>query len=192
MNINSDTKDKIKQATKELIFCDGRFNATTEEIAYKAGVSRTIIHYYYRSTEELFLTIFDEALQDFLILNEVLHNKNLSLREKVSTYIDRTSAILSRYPFRDIYLITHITKSLGANKIGLNENIKDFLNEIKTAIAEKRLNYNEPVAFLIDMISLTTYPYVINNLLSKLDVDYNTVPQSFEARKSKVILHLLG
>lgn len=192
MDTNSTTKDKIKQAAKELIFCGGRFNATTEEIAQKAGVARTVIHYYYRSTENLFLTIYDEALQDFLILNEVLHLKDLSLKEKVSTYIDCTCAILNRYPFRDIYLITYIMKSQGASKMSLSENINDFLDEIQIAISEKKLGYTEPVAFLTDMISLTTYPYVINSLLAALGDGHNAAPESFESRKSKVMIHLFG
>ena len=192
MDTNSATKDKIMQAAKELIFCDGRFNATTEEIAQKAAVTRTVIHYYYRSMEKLFFSIYDDALEDFLILNEVLHLKNLSLKEKVSTYIVCTDAILSRYPFRDIYLITYIMKSQDVRKISLIENIKDFLNEIQIAISEKKVAYKDPVAFLTDMISLTAYPYVINILLSALRDDNNSAPESFESRKSTIMIHLFG
>ncbi|HYD90018.1 MAG TPA: helix-turn-helix domain-containing protein, partial [Flavobacterium sp.] len=49
-----DTERLIKETAKRVFFGEGRFNATTQEIADAAGVNRTLINYYFRSRDKLF------------------------------------------------------------------------------------------------------------------------------------------
>jgi len=58
------TEQMIKEAAKEAFFTKGQMYATTQDIADAAGISRTSLHYYFRSRDELMKQVFDEAVND--------------------------------------------------------------------------------------------------------------------------------
>ena len=55
------TYELIINTAKRLFFKEGKFNATTKEIANAAGVNRNLINYYFRSRDTLFELILKEA-----------------------------------------------------------------------------------------------------------------------------------
>jgi len=52
---DQDTEKLIMETAKNIFFGEGRFNATTQEIADAAGVNRTLINYYFRSRDKPYL-----------------------------------------------------------------------------------------------------------------------------------------
>ena len=62
---DSATEDLIKETAKRIFFAEGRFNATTQEIADAAGVNRTLVHYYFRSRDLLFEKVWMEGQTEF-------------------------------------------------------------------------------------------------------------------------------
>jgi TetR/AcrR family transcriptional regulator len=60
-NKDAATEELIKETAKKIFFKEGKFNATTQEIADAAGVNRTLINYYFRSRNTLFDLVFKEA-----------------------------------------------------------------------------------------------------------------------------------
>lgn len=60
-NAISDTERLIMETSMNVFFAEGRFNATTQEIADAAGVNRTLINYYFRSRNNLFEIVFQNA-----------------------------------------------------------------------------------------------------------------------------------
>ncbi len=61
---NAQTEQLIKDTAKHLIFQKGVLKATTQQIADEAGVNRALIHYYFRSREQLLDTLLQEAILD--------------------------------------------------------------------------------------------------------------------------------
>ena len=89
------TEQLIKDTAKRIFFSEGKFNATTQDIADAAGVARTVINYYFRSKDALFEQVFKEAMDDMkLRLEEVLLSK-LSFKKKIIRFIDVFSTELS-------------------------------------------------------------------------------------------------
>ena len=58
------TENLIKQKARILFFQKGFLNATTQEIADEAGVNRALIHYYFRSRDQMLDIILDETLKE--------------------------------------------------------------------------------------------------------------------------------
>ena len=55
------TEELIKNTAKKIFFGEGKFNATTQEIADAAGINRTLINYYFRSRDKLFEIVLQDA-----------------------------------------------------------------------------------------------------------------------------------
>ena len=74
------TQELIKETTKNLFFVQGRFAATTQEIADEAGVNRTLINYYFRSRDNLVQIVFDEAHRVEKEKSEVIMRSDLNFK----------------------------------------------------------------------------------------------------------------
>jgi AcrR family transcriptional regulator len=67
-NQNLETRERIIQATKEVMQARGLAGATTREIARAAGCSEGTLYNYFESKEELFLCVLREQLPSFIAL----------------------------------------------------------------------------------------------------------------------------
>ena len=82
------TEKLIKEKAKILFFQKGFLNATTQEIADEAGVNRALIHYYFRSREQMLDVLLDETLQEKRARVRKILTSALPFREKIANYID--------------------------------------------------------------------------------------------------------
>src|SRR5690625_5454760 len=83
-----ETEEKIKKTVSDLLFKEGRFNATTQEIADKAGVNRTLINYYFRSRDNLYTLVFQDAMHNEHMLRTRLLFSDLPFKEKGEKHIE--------------------------------------------------------------------------------------------------------
>jgi len=69
-----DTEAKILAAAGEVFRAKGRDGAKMQEIADAAGINKAMLHYYFRSKDQLFETVFTQAAQHFFEkLNGILN-----------------------------------------------------------------------------------------------------------------------
>jgi AcrR family transcriptional regulator len=96
---NTETKDKILAAAKELFAKKGFDGTSTREIVNAAGVNISLIAYHFGGKENLFFTLFDNFMKD------TYHNEtNLS----TSALLDEFEAIINyiiRLRFEDPQLV---------------------------------------------------------------------------------------
>ena len=84
------TQELIKETAMKLFFVEGKFDATTQEIADAAGVNRTLINYYFRSRDNLMNIVFEEAKEAENSKSVIIDNSKLPFREKVERYIENS------------------------------------------------------------------------------------------------------
>ncbi|KQS91700.1 hypothetical protein ASG21_04360 [Chryseobacterium sp. Leaf394] len=61
----SNTENKIKNATADLLLKDGNFGFILYDVAERSKKNRTVIHYYFRSRENLLVKTFKFFLRIF-------------------------------------------------------------------------------------------------------------------------------
>ena len=59
---------KIKEAARKVFLKKGMAGARMQEIADEAGINKALLHYYYRNKEQLFASVFQEIIKEFLPL----------------------------------------------------------------------------------------------------------------------------
>ena len=92
------TEKLIKEKARTLFFQKGFLNATTQEIADEAGVNRALIHYYFRSREQMLDILLDETLLEKKDRVRSILSSELSFREKIARYIDAVVDYGLKYP----------------------------------------------------------------------------------------------
>src|SRR5690554_7197445 len=104
------TYELIINTAKKLFFEQGKFNATTQEIADAAGVNRTLINYYFRSRDNLFNLIFEDAVRSEEKLRESVLFSELPFRQKLEAYLDESIRQAIEYPYLKTYIVSKINE----------------------------------------------------------------------------------
>ncbi|MDQ1095894.1 MULTISPECIES: TetR/AcrR family transcriptional regulator [Chryseobacterium] len=149
----SGAKEKIKDTAKYLLFTDGRFSATTQQIAQTAHTDRTAIHYYFRTRTNLVRTIIKEITNEFPApsWSDI---KDLPLKEKLIRYVIYNAQKSRKYPYLNIYMITQ--KEFAEYTEKLFFPLTEMIPEIMVCIRDGRLHYTSPIEFLADLISIVS------------------------------------
>lgn len=185
------TEQLIKDTAKRIFFAEGRLHATTQDIADAAGISRTSLHYYYRSRDELMRQVFYEAANT---ISDKLHGvmeSKLSFREKIEKMVDIFLSETLAYPYRETFLVTEMISN-NANLYKIKEeaepHMKIFLKEIEKEMKAGTIARMKPVQFMINLFSLISYPLLMQPLHKMLfdltDEEYRSI---IKERKKLVV-----
>lgn len=162
------TEFLIKQTAKRLFFGEGKFNATTQEIADAAGVNRTLINYYFRSRDNLFTIVFEDAQQKEINFTENVVFSNIPFREKIARYLDMYFEQAQEYPYLEIYMVTQMNQGSCFKDPELISRVLDkFYLEIALEMERGNIAKMRPEQFLLNMISLTSFPVSMRPLLQE-------------------------
>ncbi|MXS69662.1 TetR family transcriptional regulator [Flavobacteriaceae bacterium W22] len=163
-NKKDQTQELIKDTAKNLFFVQGKFNATTQEIADEAGVNRTLINYYFRSRDNLIQIIFNEAQRVEKEKSEIIMNSDLPLKQKISEFIEGSLSTSLQYPYLETYIVSQINKGTCHQKDIEERDLKRLYDDIEKEMDKGNIEKMAPVQFLINMVSLLVFPSAVRPL----------------------------
>ena len=185
------TEQHIKDTAKKIFFEQGRFNATTQDIAEAAGVARTVINYYFRSKDALFKQVFDEAMAETGAKMDSVLCTEIPFKEKVIAFIDMFTDEISLYPYKESFFISEINTHGFIPPVKEHPGFEIFFKETQEAVNKREIKQITPIDFLINILSLVAYPLLTRRLFEKTLAENNTnFTQLMQARK-KMIVDLL-
>lgn len=173
--------EKIKKSAIELLFVKGKFDSTSNDIADFAGVKRPLIYYYFKSVDQLLLTIIRETRteRDNLI-TEVLDGDE-ELSNKIRSIFEIHQKYTLKFPFRQVYVATH-------QNIELNEQIeknidfvtlKKLLRLFESGIKNNQIKIEDSRQILLLFVAFLNYPILMNSMGPKLlgisNIEYQKV-----------------
>ena len=185
------TQELIKETVKNLFFVQGRFDATTQEIADEAGVNRTLINYYFRSRDNLVQIVFDEAHKVEKEKSEIIMRSELPFKEKITHFIEGSLQTSLQYPYLETYIVSQINKGTCHKRDVEKEDLQIFYRDIKKEMELGNIEKVEPIQFIINMISLLIFPSAIRPLfMENMMIDDKEFDRLIADRKD-IILKLL-
>lgn len=193
-NPNDDlkTEELIKRTAKKLFFEQGKFNATTQEIADAAGVNRTLINYYFRSRDNLFNLIFEDAVRSEEKLRESVLYSEQPFRQKLEAYLDESIRQAIEYPYLKTYIVSKINEGIFYHeKKNLNHFFERFYTEFTEEVKKGNIEEMEPIQFVLNVVSLVSFPLAMRPLLqSSIQISDEEYDRIISERK-KIIIKLL-
>jgi len=163
-----DTEIRIKKTAKKLFFGEGKFNATTQEIADAAGVNRTLINYYFRSRDNLFNLVFEEAQEEEMEKSHAIMVSGLTFREKLERFIDDSMKSAMQYPYLETYLVTQMNQGcVSKNPDDFEKVQKQLKIELDEEIEKGNVAPISTVHFMLNIASLVSFPTCMRSLFQK-------------------------
>ncbi len=131
MDINKDqnTEQAILDAAEKLFLDKGFAMTTTTEIAKAVGCNQALVHYYFRTKEKLFTTIFENKAKLFISQFMKSSEENIPFMDKLQLKIEAHFDLMKANPKLPFLLFNELT----TNPERANS-IKDALSHIPKAI----------------------------------------------------------
>ncbi len=185
----------IKETAKRVFFQKGLLNATTQQIADEAGVNRALIHYYFRSRNQLFKIVLEDAVNETRDKIDSIFNSDEPFKTKISKYLDVFIDRNAEFPYIQNFIITEImqdpekTKEYFSRK--RNHIMKHIVPPLKKEIEKGNIKPVDPEHFIVNMMSMCSYPLIakpfIQNMFSYDDKTY----KKFLQERKQVIYKVL-
>ena len=186
----TDTAAKILKAAEEEFMEKGYGNAKMMSIAARAGVSHSMLHYYYRSKEKMFRMIFDEKAQLIVSILEGISGKGLGFKEIITQFVKNQFNLMmenDRFVWFMIDEIIHneenVTKVIDIVKPKLGEYLRWFNEELDKEIKAGNIKKIAPRDLIMNIVSLNASTFMYVPVLKKLEPEIN-VDEYLEGRRN--------
>jgi TetR/AcrR family transcriptional regulator len=163
------TEKLIKEKAKSLFFQKGFLNATTQEIADEAGVNRALIHYYFRSREQMLDTLLNETLKEKKHRMRTILSSDLPFREKIAVYIDAVVDYALAYPYLENFLISEMARNpskiqefCSKDRVKSVDLIRD---QLEAEIRKKKIAPISAEHFMVNLSAMCHYPLLAKSVL---------------------------
>jgi len=119
-----------------------------------------------------------------------------NFRKKIEHFIDVFMEQARNYPYLDIYMMSRLNDDVEKQNeiltdIKKTDKLKLFLTEIEEQMKLGTINKMPPVQFFINMLSLISYPQVMQPLLKKVFRYTDKQYQQMLAERKAIILKIL-
>ncbi|RFP63635.1 TetR/AcrR family transcriptional regulator [Hymenobacter lapidiphilus] len=185
------TEEHIKHTAKNIFFAEGNLHATTQEIADQAGVNRALINYYFRSRDQLFQQVLQEAMNSLFAKLHLLFTAKMDFREKIRQYIDTTIDQTATYPYLESFVIAELNRG-GALTPRFPDHLRQallgpFSDEVQAEVQKGTLPAATIEHFIINLMSLTTYPMMAKPIVKMIfNQDETTYRQCIHELKQQI------
>ena len=159
----------IFRAAEQVFHERGYDGARMQEIADLAGINKAMLHYYYRSKDRLFHTVFSETLGRILprVVEPLMSDLPLGLkiRRFVETYIDQ----LHRNPKMPGFIIHELNQHPERLREAALEHIGPVLpilrRQIDEAVNQGKIRPIRAEDLIANLVSLCVFPFLARPVL---------------------------
>lgn len=194
MRQNRNTEQEIVEAARKVFQEKGYKEATMRDIAAEANINMAMLHYYFRSKDNLFYIVFDEAFKLlYSDIIEILLNNEPDLFDKIRTIVNEYITFFQEKPYLPQFIIGEIIRN--PEKIGdrMQKNtslvlaFRAFSEQIKQEIEKGTIKQISAISLLLNMISLCVFPAIAKPMIVEaIGIEAATFDLTIEVRKKEV------
>ena len=169
-NQDIDVETRILEAATSVFVRKGLAGASMQDIADEACISRTSLHYYYRSKDKLFDTVFERVVGTLLSQQRHIINSDMTLSEKLKLFVDGYLDFMLDNP-GCVSFIVHELNTTPERMIhlilSLNIDIEKLKSQIVAEMKSNRQNEFDVAQFWASLIGMCIMPFVFKPMLTK-------------------------
>jgi len=176
------TEEKIFDAATDVFLDKGMDGARMQDIASHAGINKALLHYYYRTKDQLFNAVFEMIARKVLKKFAPVFEDNLSLEEKIRFFFKEHITFLQENPKLPAFVLNEINRNPARIKKLLKnvhfENLWQKLYEQhKSELGKYNITEDALPQLMVSIAALSVFPFVarglIEGIFDKVGVDFN-------------------
>lgn len=192
------TENKILETAKKVFFQKGFDGTRMDDIAKEAGTNKALLHYYFKSKEQLFAKIFDMHAAQILPNIEQILEQEGDIFNKLEHLVHNYITYLMQNTQLPIFVLTELNKNPDKTVAILQstnnfQKMQQLMGQIILEIQVGKIKPINPLHLVINIMSMCVFPFaakpMIQNMLKLSDADYTLI---LEQRKKEVIQFILA
>lgn len=141
------------------VFEEKGFSGTRmQEIADRSGMSKATLHYYFRSKENLFDKVFDQAISEFIPLVLTWEMSDLTWEERVTRFTEKMMEFIEKGSM--LFLVREINRNptLITRRHEGKKKVNRFVAYFEELVKEGKIRPVDPRLLYIFLNSLCFFP----------------------------------
>lgn len=162
------TEEKIYEAARRIFILKGMEGARMQEIADEAGMNKALLHYYFRSKENLFKAVFKDIVTKFFKKVSFTLSSDMPVKEKLGIFIDNYIDLISTNPYVPTFIINEINRDPEVMKsmfleagVEPEKILELFFGELST----HRETTIDPRHIVVSLFGMMVFPFIGRPLL---------------------------
>lgn len=150
----------------------GFHGARMQEIARRAGLNQSLLHYYYRTKGRLFEAVFQAATGQVMVPVLEILGGDYPLREKVERFTHTYIDLILAHPHVPGFVMEELRRNpgrlrhfVGERSAGLYTRLE---RQIVAAVDAGDIRPIEPEQFLVHLLALCVFPFVARPMVQTL------------------------
>lgn len=172
------TEEKIFMAATEVFAEKGMTGARMQDIADRAGINKSLLHYYYRSKDKLFKAVFDKLAETMFRKFASILSKEITFEEKIAYFLSEHISFLQKNPHLPLFIITEVARD--------PELLKKFISSVNLQTIGKTIKPDlnpgitetEIAHLMVTVVAMSVFPVmarpVVEAILAQQGIDYDT------------------
>ncbi|HPT20517.1 MAG TPA: TetR/AcrR family transcriptional regulator [Bacteroidales bacterium] len=194
MEKTRNVEQDIIEAARKVFQKNGFREATMRDIANEANINLAMVHYYFRSKDNLFYIVFDEAFRMlYEKITKIITNEKLDIFEKIRILVNEYISFFNKNPQIPLFIVREIIRNpeeIGDRmKININPvpTFNHFACQLQEEYEKGTIRKISALSLVINIISLCVFPAlaksIIINVSGLTEVEMEAIAES---RKKEV------
>jgi len=176
------TEDKIFEAATDVFVEKGMDGARMQDIATHAGINKALLHYYFRTKDQLFNAVFEMIARKIFKKFAPVFDENLTLEEKIRFFFKEHISFLQANPRLPGFLLNEVNRNPERiKKLLKTVDFDSIWLKLYDQHKEEFNRYNITKAkmpqLMISIAALSVFPFaargIIEGILERTGLDFN-------------------
>lgn len=156
------TEEKILNAAVEVFIRDGYDGSRMQNIADLAGINKALLHYYFRSKDQLFEKVFDEKIKSFFPQMGEVFAQEIPFVEKIDFFIEGYIKLMLQNAYIPLFVLNTINKKEKEGfikKLPLDL-IRKVIESYQQDLEKKLVRELNPTQFVMSVMGMCIFPFL--------------------------------
>jgi len=176
------TEEKIFESATEVFIEKGMDGARMKEIADHAGINKSLLHYYYRTKEHLFNTVFEKIAGQMFKKFAPVFDENLSLEDKIRFFFREHIEFLNKNPRLPGFILNELHRNPARIKriiqgIDINKLWSALEAQHKKEFEHYNITRDKIPQLMTSIAAMSVFPFiakpVVASIMEKMGYDFN-------------------
>ena len=172
MSVEKETEENIFEAARIIFQEKGFEGARMQEIADKASINKSMLHYYYRNKDNLFFEVFKAGITKIVPQLIAILSKEIDLKSKIKEIVEFYYFTFDEHPQLPSFVIYEMNQNAERFKEFMSSHgvslPQIYIDQVHASIQEKMIKDIAPHQLLMNIISLCLMPIVAKNMVQML------------------------
>ncbi|GHV51259.1 TetR family transcriptional regulator [Bacteroidia bacterium] len=196
--INQGMVSRIIEVAKQVFVKKGYEATKMGDIAAEVGISRTAMHYYFRTKEMMFEAILRQLTGNILPNIDAIMNEESTILEKLPKIIDTYLTALRHNPLFPLFALNELNrnpKHLFNAIIKDNKNIQPMIRlrkQVEEEMQKGLINNISVIDIISTLLGTILFPLLAKNVLVQVFMNGETEAfNDFIANRKQFIYHIM-